>query len=188
MLKEQIERYTPSCEQEERDKAIILKYFEAFDDVLTRNNEIGHFSASAWAVNKDRTKVLMIYHNIYNSWAWTGGHADGEENLLDVAVRELKEETGVKNINVVSDDILGIDVLHVERHIKRGKFISSHMHLNLTYLIEVDEADQLIVKEDENKGVKWISVDDINNEVSEDGMKIVYAKMVEKSKKYGGVI
>lgn len=166
----------------------MLKYFDTFDDVLTRDNEIGHFSASAWAVNKSRTKVLMIYHNIYNSWAWTGGHADGEENLLDVAIRELKEETGVSNIKLVTEDILALDVLHVERHIKRGKFVPSHMHLNLTYLLEVDERDQLKVKEDENKGVKWISIDDIFDMVSEEGMKTVYKKLIEKSKKYGGDI
>lgn len=183
MLKKEIEEYVPSCEQEIRDKEVMLKYFESFEDVLTRNNEIGHFTASAWAVNKARTKVLMIYHNIYNSWAWTGGHADGQENLLDVAVRELKEETGVNNVKIVSNKILALDVLHVERHIKKQKFIPSHMHLNLTYLLEVDESETLKIKEDENKGVKWIPIDEVFNEVNEEGMKAVYRKLIEKSKR-----
>lgn len=184
MLKEQIIKYIPSCEQEEVDKEVMLKYFNSFDNVLSRENNIGHFSASAWAVNKERTKVLMIYHNIYNSWAWTGGHADGDEDLLNVAIKELKEETGAKNIKLVTEDILALDVLHVERHIKKGKFVPSHMHLNLTYLIEVDENDELKIKEDENKGVKWIPIDEVFNEVTEEGMKAVYKKMIEKSKKY----
>jgi len=68
-LREQIENYKPYNEQEEKDKQTILKYIDTFDDVLTRNNEFGHFTASSWAVNKERTKVLMIYHNIYKSWA-----------------------------------------------------------------------------------------------------------------------
>ena len=88
-LKEKIQNYKPYNEQEEKDKEIMLKYIDTFDDVLTRNNEFGHFTASAWVVNKERTKVLMIYHNIYNSWAWTGGHADGEDDLLSVAIREV---------------------------------------------------------------------------------------------------
>lgn len=52
-------------------------------------------TASAWVVNKDRSKVLMIYHNIYNSWSWLGGHADGETDLLAVAIREVREEAGI---------------------------------------------------------------------------------------------
>ena len=81
-LKEMIENYKPYNEQEENDKKIMLKYIDSFDDVLTRNNEFGHFTASSWVVNKEKTKLLMIYHNIYQSWSWTGGHADGDVDLL----------------------------------------------------------------------------------------------------------
>ena len=57
------------------------------DDVLVRDNEIAHITSSGFIVNKLRTKVLMIHHNIYNSWGWTGGHADGDEDLLYVAMK-----------------------------------------------------------------------------------------------------
>lgn len=103
-LREKIEKYIPYNEQEEKDKQTILKYMDSFNDVLTRNNEFAHFTASSWVVNKERTKVLMIYHNIYKSWAWTGGHSDGEKDLLATAIRELKEETSVENVKVVKDE------------------------------------------------------------------------------------
>ena len=108
---EQLEKYIPYNEQELKDKQIMLKYINNFNNVLTRDNEFGHFTASAWVLNKERNKVLMVYHNIYNSWAWTGGHADGDTNLLYTAVRELKEETGVKKVNIVKDDIFSLETI-----------------------------------------------------------------------------
>lgn len=139
-LKEQIENYKPYNEQEEKDQEMMIKCMNTFEDVLTRENKICHFTASNWIVNKERTKVLMIYHNIYKSWAWTGGHSDGDSNLLNVALKEAEEETGLKNLKVLSDGIFGIQILTVDSHIKRGKFVSSHLHLDCCFLLEADES------------------------------------------------
>lgn len=180
-LKEKIEKYKPYNEQEEKDKQVILNYMHTFDDVLTRNNEFGHFTASSWVVNKERTKVLMIYHNIYKSWAWTGGHADGESDLLQTAIRELKEETGVKNVKVLDNDIFSLEIICVQGHVKRGKYVASHVHLNLTYLLEVEENEVLEIKEDENSGVKWIKLEDIEKASSEKWMiENIYNKLNKK--------
>ncbi len=183
-LREKIEKYVPYNEQEEKDKNTILKYMDTFEDTLTRNNEFGHFTASAWVVNKERTKVLMIYHNIYKSWAWTGGHADGESDLLSVAVREVKEETGVENVKVLDDDIFSLEIVCVNGHIKRGKYVSSHVHLNVTYLLEVDENETLRIKEDENSGVKWVPIGEVEVASNERWVKEkVYRKLNEKLRK-----
>ncbi len=180
---EKIENYKPYNEQEEKDKQTMLQYIHTFDDVLTRNNEFGHFTASSWVVNKERTKILMIYHNIYQSWAWTGGHADGEENLLSTAIRELKEETGVENVKVLDEDIFSLEIICVNGHVKKGKYVSSHVHLNLTYLLEVDEKEILRVKEDENSGVKWVNIEDVEKVSNEKWIvENVYKKLNEKLK------
>lgn len=182
-LKEKIEKYQPYNEQEAKDKQTMLKYIDTFEDVLTRNNEFGHFTASAWTLNQERTKVLTVYHNIYQSWAWTGGHADGESNLLEVAIRELKEETGVKNVKVLNDNIFSLEIICVNGHVKRGKYISSHQHLNLTYLLEVDEKEILKMKEDENSGVKWINLEEVEKASNEKWMiENVYQKLNDKLK------
>ncbi|AWK51121.1 NUDIX hydrolase [Clostridium beijerinckii] len=177
-----IKNYIPSNEQEENDKEIILRCFNMFDDILSRDNNIMHITSSAFIVNKNRTKVLMVHHNIYNSWCWTGGHADGEENLLLVAINEAQEETGVKNIFPVSNDILSLDILPVFAHIKKGKYISSHLHLSVAYLIEADDMDPLIVKPDENSDVKWISIDEIDLYSNEPHMMKIYNKILSKIK------
>ncbi len=181
-LKEELEKYEPYNEQEENDKKVMLKYIGTFDNILSRENEFAHFTASNWIVNKERTKVLMIYHNIYQSWAWTGGHADGEEDLLSVALREVEEETGLKNLKVLSDGIFGVQILTVDGHVKRGKYVSSHLHLDCCYLLEADETEPLRVKEDENSGVKWIPLEEATKMTSEPKMVPIYAKLNQKLK------
>ena len=186
-LRDQIEKYKPYNEQEENDKMLMLEFIDKFDDVLTRKNKLGHFTASVWAVNKEKTKVLMVYHNIYKSWSWIGGHADGEEDLLKVAIKELKEETGVKNPKVIDENIFALDAICVQGHEKRGKYVSSHIHFDIAYLVEVEENETLKIKEDENSGVKWIKIEDIKKVSNEKWMiERVYNKMNEKLKKIGG--
>lgn len=180
-LKEKIEKYIPYNEQEKNDKKIMLQYLEQFDNILTRENEFAHFTASSWVLNKEKTKVLMIYHNIYQSWAWTGGHADGESDLLQTAIRELKEEAGVQNVKILDDNIFSLEAICVNGHVKKGKYVSSHVHLNLTYLLEVDENEKLQIKEDENSNVKWISIEEISKKVNEKWIEEnIYQKLNKK--------
>ena len=185
-LKESIEKFIPYNEQEEVDRRIMLNYINDFDDVLTRQNEYGHFTSSAFVMNKERTKILMVYHKIYNSWAWTGGHSDGDSDLLYVAMKEAKEETGIKNVSPISKDIYSLEILRVNGHEKRGKYVGSHLHLNVTYLLEADEREEVNIKEDENNGVKWVPIDKILEVTSETWIRDrVYAKIIDKMKKDG---
>ena len=66
-LRKRIENYPPFNEQEERDKTLILDWIQKNENAFLRENEVAHITASAWVVNKDRSRVLMVYHNIYNS-------------------------------------------------------------------------------------------------------------------------
>lgn len=185
-LKESIEKFCPYNEQEEVDRKIMLKYINDFDNILTRQNEYAHFTSSAFVLNKERTKILMIYHNIYNSWAWTGGHSDGDSDLLNVAIKEAKEETGIENIRPISRNIYSIEIINVNGHEKKGKYIASHVHLNVTYLLEADEDQKIKIKEDENSGVKWFPIDEILKVSSEPWVRDrVYAKIINKMRKDG---
>ena len=180
---EDIARYEPFNEQEMRDKAVILRFLEENDDAFLRENLIAHMTASAWVVNPLRDKVLMVYHRIYDSWSWTGGHADGEEDLLAVALREVTEETGVTHVRPVSKDIFSLETLTVDGHEKRGEYVPSHLHLNLTYLLEADDTEALRVCEDENKGVAWFGLDEALRASTEPWfVKRIYGKLNEKLK------
>lgn len=176
-----IKDYKVFNEQESKDKEIILKCIDMFDDVFTRKSEIAHLTSSTFVVNKSRDKVLMVHHNIYNTWSWMGGHNDGDEDFLNVAIKELEEETGVCDIKVIGDKIFSLDVLDVKSHMKRGKYVAPHLHLSISYLVEANEENELRVKEDENSGVMWIPINEINNYVkNEPHMQKLYAKFIEK--------
>ncbi len=180
-LFQQIKAYIPQTEREERDKGQMLQFMKNNPNCLSRENEIAHFTASIWVVNKARTKTLMVYHNLYDSWSWIGGHADGEADLCAVALRELREETGVKHARLVSPEIFSLETLTVDSHIKRGKYVPCHLHFNVTYLAEVDETEALVVKEDENRDVKWWTFEEVLAVSTEAWMvEHVYKKLIEK--------
>ena len=159
-LKEQIRAYQPVNEQEERDRELILHCLGTEENLFTRENRLAHMTSSAWIVNESRTKVLMAYHNIYHSWSWLGGHADGETDLLKVALKEAKEESGILHVKPVSEEIYSLEVLTVDGHVKKGAYVSSHLHLNVTYLLQAEETDILHIKEDENSNVAWFTLED----------------------------
>ena len=183
-LQQQLTAYLPSCEQEQRDREEMLRLLSAYPEtVFTRENEEAHFTASAWVVNASRDKVLMAYHNIYNSWSWTGGHADGETDLLAVALKEVREETGLTNIHAVTEEIYSLEILQVSEHQKRSKTIPAHRHLNLTYLIEADEHEALRIKEDENSGLAWFSQEEAVERSTEPEMQVIYRKLIRKLNK-----
>ena len=178
---EDIARYEPFNEQEMRDKDVILRFLEENDDAFLRENLIAHMTASAWVVNPKRDRVLMVYHKIYDSWSWTGGHADGETDLLAVALREVTEETGVTHVRPVSKDIFSLETVTVDGHEKRGEYVPSHLHLNLTYLLEADDTQALRVCEDENKGVAWFGLGEALAASTEPWfVKRIYGKLNEK--------
>ena len=180
-LTEHIKNYIPFNEQEERDKILILQWLKENENAFSRKNTVAHMTASAWVVNKDRTKVLMVYHNIYNSWSWLGGHADGEKDLLKVAVREVKEEAGIKNVHPVSEEIFSLESLTVDGHVKNGSYVSSHLHFNVTYLLEADSEEAVSIKPDENSGVSWFTPEEALKKSTEPWfVEHIYSKLLNK--------
>lgn len=183
LLQHQLEQYQPFNEQEAKDLELIQILLLQEKDIFERSCRFAHITASAWVVNPNRDKVLMAYHKIYDSWAWLGGHADGERNLLETALREVREESGVTHVKPLSEDIFSVEVLTVDGHEKNGSYVSSHLHLNITYLLEADESDALHKKEDENCAVAWFGLEEAVEASTEEWFKKrIYRKLNEKLK------
>lgn len=178
-LRRDIIAYKPTDDLERVDKKTILSLLDA-PNILDREELLYHITSSCWVMNEKRDKVLMIYHNIYNSWSWVGGHNDGNPNSFEVAKKELKEETGICRYIEASGDIFSLEILPVFLHRKREKWVPSHLHLNITYLFIVDESETLVVNKEETSGVKWVSISDLEKVVKEKNMLMVYSKLLNK--------
>ena len=183
-LAEALEQYRPWNEQEERDRAELLRRLQSGEDLYTRNNAAGHLTASAWVVSPDRRQVLMAHHNLYNAWSWLGGHADGDRDLLAVALREVREESGLETVRPVSPDIYSLEILTVDGHEKRGQYVPSHIHMNVTYLLGAAD-HELRQKPDENSGVAWFTPEEALKASTEPWMvQRVYSKLTQRAAAY----
>lgn len=180
---EEIKNYQPIDEVENADHQSMMELIERYgEDAFLRTSLNGHMTASCLVVNESHDKVLMAYHLIYQSYGWLGGHADGEYDLEEVASRELMEETGVSNFKKIFEGIASIEVLNVGSHMKRGKYVSSHLHFNVTYLFECSDKSSTRVKPDENSSVKWIKIEDIDKVVTEPRLIMIYKKILKRLK------
>ncbi len=179
-----IKNFIPANQQEKIDLEVMLQYIDTYsNNVLLRDNKIAHITSSGFIMNPTLDKVLLIHHNIRNTWAWTGGHADGDEDLLHVAIKEAKEETGVRHITPLTSKIASIDVLPVLSHMKNGQYVNAHLHLSVAFILICDESEQLTICPNENSGVEWVSIDKFTSEYFDEHDVYLYNKLIEFAKR-----
>ncbi len=184
-FREQIQAYIPIDEKERNDQRLILGYIHQFPKtVLKRENEWAHLTSSGFIMNPALDKVLMVHHTIYNTWTWTGGHADGEEDLLAVALREAREETGLQEVRPLFQSIASLDILPVWGHHKKGHYVSTHLHLSVAYILVAEENQMLQVNKAENSGVRWLRVQDLPTYCNEPEIVSIYDKLIKRARAY----
>ena len=172
--------YQPKSDLEVSDLAYIMDAIKHYGVSLFERHPAMHFSSSAMIFNASMTKTLLIYHKLYDSWGWTGGHMDGQQDFLAVAIKEAQEETGLSNFKVKSEQPVSIEVLPVWFHYKKGKPISSHLHLNASFILIADENEPLKQNVEETHGVQWVELSKITEYVSEPEMLPIYKKIIER--------
>lgn len=130
-----------------------IRFVEKHADCLLRSCEPGHLTGSAWIVDVTRTRTLLTHHRKLDKWLQLGGHADGDPNLVAVALREATEESGLSRLRVVS-----IELFDVDRHwIPSRKSDPGHYHYDLRFMIEADPNEPLIVT-NESKDLAWVDI------------------------------
>lgn len=125
---------------------------------------IGHVTGSAWILDKSGKFVLLTHHRKLDRWFQPGGHCDGDNDVLAVALKEAEEETGLSEIQTVSENIFDIDI----HQIPERKDIPAHLHYDIRFLFKADKDIPLIVTEESND-LAWVElskVEELNNEES----------------------
>jgi len=117
----------------------------------------GHLTGSAWIIDESKEHVLLTHHAKLSAWLQPGGHADGDENILQVAIREAEEETGVKNFSLLQETIFDIDI----HPIPQRKDFSAHDHYDIRFLLQADKNEKLIITE-ESHDLAWIRLDELH--------------------------
>lgn len=178
-----IEKYRPYNEQEEMDKPLILNWIKNEKDAFLRENKIAHITASAWVVNKDRSKVLMVYHNIYHSWCPAGEPCRrGDRSVVGCHPGSERRSRYFQGLSCIRRDLFP-GITYCRWSCKKGKYVSSHLHLNVTYLLEADPKENVSVKADENSGVAWFSPEEALGKSTEPWfVEHVYKKLINKVK------
>ena len=178
---EEIKNFQSTDEQEEADRNVMLQEIEQQgEQLLDRENE-AHFTSSAFIVNANRDKVLMVHHNLRDTWSWPGGHADGRHDLEANARKEIWEETGIKELTLVGGGIASLDLFHVPAHMKHGRPVEAHRHFSVAYIYEADERQPLRVCPEENSKVEWLDADRIREPLFSREDVRLYRKLLERS-------
>lgn len=177
-LRDLLKNYIPGNQQETDDYKIFLERAENQIN-LTRDSD-AHFTASSFVINQGHTKVLAIFHNIYQSWGWMGGHADGDPDLLHVAKKEAWEESGITNLKLLRPAPISIESIPVLAHVRRGVPVPEHTHLNITFLFEADDSQDIRIEPSGNSGVKWIPLEELVTTSLEPHMQVIYQKIIDR--------
>jgi 8-oxo-dGTP pyrophosphatase MutT (NUDIX family) len=157
-----LQRYG-SLEASRADTASLFREFlHSADGVFRRSHPVGHFTGSAWLVSADGERVLLTHHRKLGRWLQLGGHADGDDDLAGVALREAEEESGVVDL-LVEPDIFDLDRHRIPA---RGDE-AEHWHYDVRYVVRAT-GDEAFVVSEESLALAWKSVRDIAEDPSAD--------------------
>lgn len=149
----------------------IFDFVQENESCFHRELACGHLTGSAWILNADRSHVLLTHHKKLNIWVQLGGHADGDSDIANVAMKEAKEESGLKRLDFAQPGLYDIDIHKIPA---RGTE-AAHYHYDCRFLIQATDSDYVV--SEESHDLQWIKLKDIHELSQEESLR----RMVEKS-------
>lgn len=151
-----LQRYMLRCPERADIAEEILRFVVETPDCFLRSHESGHITGSAWLLNPKGDKALLTLHRNLKRWLQTGGHADGDADILNTALREAQEESGIEGITVVDEDIMDVDIHRIPANPRKGE--ASHLHYDIRYLLRAPHEHFAI--SEESIDLAWWTADD----------------------------
>ncbi len=148
-----LEKHIPFDAVEQQMRIETVEFVKSNPNCFERELLAGHVTGSAWIIDKSRASVLLIHHRKLNRWFQPGGHCDGDADVLNVAMKEANEETGLIDIQALSSEIFDIDV----HEIPARKDVPAHFHYDIRFLLEANKDEKLIIS-DESNDLAWVEI------------------------------
>lgn len=148
-----LDRYKPNFEEERFYRKLMMAWAIANpNDWWQRSLLDGHFTGSAWVLNPDHSKALLIHHRGLDKWFQPGGHAEETDvSLIETARRESQEECGLGTLEILENAVFDLDI-HI---IPNKKEIPEHLHYDVRFLFQA-ESEALQGDEVELNDLAWV--------------------------------
>jgi 8-oxo-dGTP pyrophosphatase MutT (NUDIX family) len=170
-----LEKYYPNDIFEKSYKSKILEFISNNQVVFGKENRRGHITGSSWVINKSKNKVLLCYHRKLDKWLQFGGHSDDNEDVLDTALREATEESGLESLKLLSEEIFDVDIHSIPMIGDENE----HIHYDIRFVFEADERENIRIS-NESKDIAWIDLENVKNF----NCSASLLRMIEKTKYY----
>ena len=160
-----LSRYQQAYPDESACVERFIAFVSGYPNCFERSLSIGHVTGSAWLMNQAQTHVLLTLHKNLNKWLQLGGHADGNPHVLDVAIREAQEESGLSECAVLSENIFDIDIHAIPQHDEEAE----HFHYDVRFAVHSTDSEEYQVS-DESHDLAWVKIQDVQQLTQEESM------------------
>lgn len=161
----------PLSEEERSSLDRLFAFVERRSDCFERTLLEGHVTGSAWILDHTKARCLLTHHKKLGMWLQCGGHADGDPDVLRVALREAEEESGIAGIEPLSTEIFDVDVHEIPANQKEP----AHFHYDVRFCLIAPKVAELVVS-DESHALAWVRPEEIDRYETDASVR----RMVEK--------
>lgn len=160
----QLEAFQVHSAESAAAKSEFLDFFEKHENAASRELTIGHFTASAWVLSLDRKSALLTHHRKLKVWIPLGGHCDGDFDFRRVALKEVHEESGLRDVRLLMEAPIDLR----SHRIPAWGEVPEHRHYDVRFLCEADSILPLQICEDESLDLQWISLGNLATYIREE--------------------
>jgi 8-oxo-dGTP pyrophosphatase MutT (NUDIX family) len=170
-LMEQLQEYALRYPEERETLDAFVGFVAAEPDCFHRHLAVGHITGSAWVVNGDGSEILLTHHRKLDRWLQLGGHADGDPDVLSVAIKEAEEESGLLGFTHLGTGIFDIDIHPIPA--RKGE--PGHLHYDVRYALRADGPLEYTVS-DESHDLRWVKPEEVETLTTEPSMMRMVVK------------